>query len=44
VLGILIMLLRLKPVRVCPQCEEKVPQDARRCPVCSYRFTRERGV
>jgi RNA polymerase subunit RPABC4/transcription elongation factor Spt4 len=38
------MVLKLKPQRKCPQCESSVPQDARRCPVCSYKFTRERGV
>jgi len=43
-LGGAVMVLKLRPMRVCPQCETKIRQDARRCPVCSYKFTRERGV
>jgi rubredoxin len=36
--------LRLRPTRVCPLCDAKVDQSARRCRTCGYRFTRERGV
>ena len=43
-IGAFIMVLKIRPTRVCPLCESKVEQGKRRCRTCGYKFTRERGV